>query len=230
MAKGNSINTYDMNDPLYPLIRARDAPNIVDGFDSSTSAQLLKLKNIKKRKDSNTLIREQKTEGDVVAEAGAFGTVMLVPNLDGFSSLYPLPASLVNLGTNGSSGISKYMNSTRLSLDVKQRWLSTTQAPYISSLSSRGPNKINPHILKNCCIQLPIWNFHACPHATGAAAYVETFHPLWSPAAIKSALMTTGKRIQSKYPMGVNDSNNQNGLAFGAGNINPLKAIDPGLV
>ena len=32
----------------------------------------------------------------------------------------------------------------------------------------------------------------SCPHATAAAAYVKSFHPIWSPAAIKSALMTTG--------------------------------------
>ena len=33
----------------------------------------------------------------------------------------------------------------------------------------------------------------SCPHATAAAAYVKSFHPTWSPAAIKSALMTTGR-------------------------------------
>ena len=35
----------------------------------------------------------------------------------------------------------------------------------------------------------------SCPHASGAAAYVKSFHPTWSPAAIKSALMTTGNAL-----------------------------------
>ena len=33
----------------------------------------------------------------------------------------------------------------------------------------------------------------ACPHTSGAAAYVKSFHRDWSPAMIMSALITTGQ-------------------------------------
>ncbi|XVE99673.1 hypothetical protein REPUB_Repub03eG0220200 [Reevesia pubescens] len=50
----------------------------------------------------------------------------------------------------------------------------------------------------------------SCPHATAAAAYIKSFYPTWSPAAIKSALMTTA------IPLNV-ETNTAAEFAFGSG-------------
>ena len=64
------------------------------------------------------------------------------------------------------------------------------------------------------------------PHVAGIAALLREAHPDWSPAAIKSALMTTA-RINVKKEDGVSRANP---FDFGAGHIVPNRAVDPGLV
>jgi subtilisin family serine protease len=54
----------------------------------------------------------------------------------------------------------------------------------------------------------------ACPHVAGVVAYVKSFHPDWSPAAIKSAIMTT-------TPMKGTYDDLAGEFAYGSGNINP---------
>ncbi|KAK6135891.1 hypothetical protein DH2020_030378 [Rehmannia glutinosa] len=126
-----------------------------------------------------------------------------------------------------------------------------TLAPFVVSFSSRGPNPITRDILKPDLTApgvdiLAAWSegttmtgysedprvvpyniisgtSMSCPHASGAAAYVKSFNPTWSPAAIKSALMTTAA------PMSVK-TNTDAEFAYGSGHINPLKAKSPGLV
>ncbi|CAN0909585.1 unnamed protein product [Linum grandiflorum] len=126
------------------------------------------------------------------------------------------------------------------------------QGPYIASFSSRGPNPVILDILKPDISApgvniLAAWNPNApitpypgetrasspfnlqygtsmsCPHVTGAAAYVKSHHPDWSPAAIKSALMTTAVPMSS-------DNNPEAEFAYGAGHLNPLAAAHPGLI
>ena len=66
----------------------------------------------------------------------------------------------------------------------------------------------------------------ATPHVSGVAALLKQEHPEWSPAAIKSALMTTARRDVVR-----SDGETQAiPFDFGAGHIVPNDALDPGLV
>ncbi len=66
----------------------------------------------------------------------------------------------------------------------------------------------------------------AAPHVAGVAALLREAHPDWSPAAVKSALMTTAyqdvRRQDGETPAHPFD--------FGSGHIDPNRANDPGLV
>ena len=67
----------------------------------------------------------------------------------------------------------------------------------------------------------------AAAHVSGVAALIKKAHYEWSPAAIKSALVTTAD------PVGPGDALAGEGASYfvtGAGEVNPVKALDPGLV
>ncbi|KAI3683200.1 hypothetical protein L1987_83700 [Smallanthus sonchifolius] len=70
----------------------------------------------------------------------------------------------------------------------------------------------------------------ACPHLPDIAALLKSAHPEWSPAAIKSVIMTTGSQV-SRNGHAIRDQRDlpADMFAIGSGHVNPPKAHDPGL-
>nr|WP_308470614.1 S8 family serine peptidase [Arthrobacter sp. N199823] len=65
----------------------------------------------------------------------------------------------------------------------------------------------------------------AAPHVAGFAALVMAKNPTWSPAAVKSAMMTTATNV-----VNADGSKNTDLFATGAGQTAVVKALTPGLV
>jgi hypothetical protein len=72
----------------------------------------------------------------------------------------------------------------------------------------------------------------ACPHVSGLAVLLKAARPTWSPAAIKSALMTTAYTNDNRNGTMTDESTGSAAGAFdfGAGHVHPMRAMDPGLV
>jgi hypothetical protein len=72
----------------------------------------------------------------------------------------------------------------------------------------------------------------SCPHISGLAAFVKAAHTDWSPSAIKSALMTTAYTVDNTDSPLLDAATNATATpwSFGAGHVDPVKALSPGLV
>ncbi|XP_074303550.1 subtilisin-like protease SBT5.3 [Silene latifolia] len=137
--------------------------------------------------------------------------------------------------------------------------LGTRPAPFMAAFSSQGPNIVTPEILKpditapgvsiiaayteaqgptNQVFDKRKVRFNSisgtsmsCPHVSGIVGLLKTLYPHWSPAAIKSAIMTTAKITDNTREPILNASNvNADPFSYGAGHVHPNKAMDPGLV
>ncbi|XP_048233661.1 subtilisin-like protease SBT3.6 isoform X2 [Ricinus communis] len=73
----------------------------------------------------------------------------------------------------------------------------------------------------------------ACPHISGIVALLKSIHPKWSPAAIKSALVTTAS-TKDEYGQHIVAEGAPHKQAdpfdYGGGHVNPNKALNPGLI
>ncbi|KAJ4972150.1 hypothetical protein NE237_005249 [Protea cynaroides] len=247
---GHAVNTFPTEKTYYPIIYAGDAAS---NSSSEEARQCLSGSLDKDSVKGKIVFCDKFSLGGGPFMAGAQGMVVLDDaGFDDIAFSYPLPATALTIDQGRK--FAQYLNSTRKAVAkiYKSQAIHDPKAPYVISFSSRGGDKtILPNVLKPDLSApggdiLAAWSpkgkvtifegdkrsvmynivsgtSMSCPHATGAAAYVKTFHPSWSPAAIKSALMTTASPMNGSY-------HQEAELAYGAGQIDPLKAINPGLV
>ncbi|PSR88215.1 Subtilisin-like protease [Actinidia chinensis var. chinensis] len=194
----------------------------------------------------------------VAADAGAMGMVLCNDELTS-NELLALPFEIPSSNINYRDGLAliAYTNSTvdpRGSLTAPKAQFDTKPAPSVPFFSSRGPNPITPEILKPDIVApgvrviaayseaqyigenqtIPYMTLDgtsmACPHVSGIVA-LKKLHPDWSPAAIKSAIMTTARtRDNTVHPMLDRSSVMATPFSYGAGHIRAARASDPGLV
>ncbi|XP_071907216.1 subtilisin-like protease SBT5.3 [Coffea arabica] len=132
-------------------------------------------------------------------------------------------------------------------------------APVMAPFSSRGPNTVTPEIFKPDITapgvdviaayseaqgptgesfdkrRTPYFvesgTSMSCPHVSGIAGLLKTLHPDWSPAAIRSAIMTSARTRDNAVERITDDGHiKATPFAYGAGHVHPSQAMDPGLI
>ncbi|KAK9058946.1 hypothetical protein SSX86_021563 [Deinandra increscens subsp. villosa] len=244
---GIGINGFDPKQKLYPLISGED---VAINSRSQESAGFCLENTLDPSKVKGKLVQcKLGTWGSdsVIKGLGGIGTIIESDVFLDTAQIFMAPATMVN-STIGET-INKYIHSTRSpSAEIYKSEQVKVSAPFIATFSSRGPNPGTKHVLKpdiaapGVDILASYTPLHtltglkgdtqyskftimsgtsmACPHVAGTAAYVKSFHPNWSPAAIKSAIMTSAR------PMHDQDAE----LAYGVGQLNPRGAVSPGLI
>jgi len=198
-------------------------------------------------------------KGQEVQRAGGAAMILVNDEPNGFSlsaDVHVLPATHVSYADGLK--IKAYINSTSTptaTISFKGTIIGNSLAPAVASFSSRGPNLPSPGILKPDIIGpgvniLAAWPFPldnntdpkltfnimsgtsmSCPHLSGIAALLKSSHPDWSPAAIKSAIMTSADTLNLENKLIVDETlQPANLFATGSGHVNPSRADDPGLV
>ncbi|PIA49867.1 hypothetical protein AQUCO_01300542v1 [Aquilegia coerulea] len=189
-----------------------------------------------------------------VSEAGGVGLIYAQFRDNLLSSCKLIPCIQVDyeIGTE----ILSYIRKARSPLvklkhprTVVGKWVS----PRVAYFSSRGPSSLSPTILKpdigapgvNILAAYPptpssngfrifSGTSMACPHVAGIAALIKSLHQNWSPAAIKSALITTAASqtaTDTAHIIAEGATRKQaDPFDIGGGHVDPNRAANPGLI
>ncbi|XP_035837246.1 subtilisin-like protease SBT4.15 [Helianthus annuus] len=248
---GISLNTFSPRKKMYPLISGTLAANASQIYRNASACDFDSLSDEMVKGKIVYCVGKNEQDITLYNKRVA-GLILSRDKDYDLPSTFLIPGTTVSQeeGLNIDHYINSTKKSAAAVIQ-KTRSITMDDVPFVTSFSSRGPQLITPNILKPdiaapglgilaAYSKLSSMTGHpdmdkrfvdykiasgtsmACPHLAAAAAYVKSFHPTWSPAAIKSALMTTATTMK------VNTKDMA--LASGSGLINPTKARSPGLV
>ncbi|GLJ43692.1 hypothetical protein SUGI_0909670 [Cryptomeria japonica] len=252
--KGISINTYTMEQPWYPSVYGGDVANVSGGFTSEDSSGCA-LNFVDRTKVEGKIVLCNYTYDPPnysVFIAGRASVIIILDGFDDTTFVWLNPA--IAIPTKQGKFILSYISSTSSPFaKIQKTMTSKALTPIVASFSSRGFNPITLDILKPDITApgmeiLASWAINSslsgklgdkrisdfniisgtsmsCPHIAGVAGFVKSYHLDWSASAIKSALMTT-TFIMDPTLVGNEDAE----FGYGVGQINPMMAINPGLV
>jgi subtilisin family serine protease len=190
-------------------------------------------------------------KGLAVKEAGGIGMIMYNPTPNSINADFQAVPS-IHVGPEDGAAIKAYAASAGATASLTAAVRQVAKAPQIASFSSSGPvvsaqgDLIKPDItapgVDVIAAVAPPGNHGnsfeafsgtsmASPHIAGIAALFKGRQPTWTPAEIKSALMTTaGQTDNSGAPIQREGGVAATPLDYGAGHVRPGAAFNPGLV
>ncbi|CAI0476791.1 unnamed protein product [Linum tenue] len=196
-------------------------------------------------------------KGKEVKDNGGAAMIVFNEQDDGYTTLATanvLPAS--HISYKDGLVLKNYLISTQsptATISFQGTLIGKSQpAPQMASFSSRGPSTQSPGILKPDIVGpglniLSAWGVSideatnpfnvisgtsmSCPHLSGVAALIKSAHPDWSPAAIKSAILTTAYTADlNGNPISTEQNVSATVFDRGSGHVHTLRALNPGLV
>ncbi|KAK1978173.1 PA domain-containing protein [Colletotrichum cereale] len=202
-------------------------------------------------------------KGRVVKAAGGRGMILVNPPANGDNLIpdaYLLPA--MHLSKEDGPEVEAYAKAGGGTAVLEFPGTRVgVPAPMMAAFSSRGPNSIVPQLLKPDITGpgvsiLAAWignhgpseltedvrkvDFNiisgtsmSTPHLAGIALFLKARRPDWSPAAIRSAIMTTAYTTTKGTQSPILDYANSQAaspLNYGSGHVDPVAALNPGLV
>ncbi|XP_072956585.1 subtilisin-like protease 4 [Typha angustifolia] len=199
-------------------------------------------------------------DGEILIDSGAAAVIFINYEIYGYSTRAdPTEIPTSNVAYADGTKIVAYIRSTAnptATLIFKGTLPHAPWSPAVSPFSSRGPSIQSPGILKpditgpgenilaaSHKMLIESWDYSttifkimsgismSTPHLCGIAALIRKAHPDWSPAAVKSAIITTADVVNHDGKPIVDETRRPASyFAMGAGHVNPRKALDPGLV